>query len=176
MWKIWSRTRFGSQRKFEWKMKAKMKKNGRLGGVKSLIFYLFYNSLAFFVFFWKRLKNDVKMGAWKIPKSIKMGPWGTLEAFGEGFLTFWSHPIFNQFRVGKKVGIYGVIFDIFRKIGRRVYGIPLDATSRGCSPASPAGPQALPRLGSRVPVSRLESRAVRNYLKGLRGPEGRGPI
>ena len=35
------------------KMKAIMKKNGSLGGVKSLIFYLFYNSSAFLGFFEK---------------------------------------------------------------------------------------------------------------------------
>ena len=106
------------------------------------------------------MKNDVKMGAWKIPKSIKMGPWGTLEAFGEVFLTFLNPSDIQSVSGWKKVGVYGVIFDIFDIFVRASVPTPLVATS-GCIRRGShcigrgvrAGPRDGARLGFPSPIS-----------------------
>mgnify|MGYP003324578654 CR=1 FL=1 len=52
------------------KMMPKMKKNGRLGGVKSLIFDLFYNRSAFLVVFFKFIIVGIRTIPSKCSNSI----------------------------------------------------------------------------------------------------------
>ena len=63
------------------KMKAKMKKNGRLGGVRSLIFYLFYKSIAFSPF-WEKVRKMVAKGESKVmenhPNPAIWARWGEI--------------------------------------------------------------------------------------------------